>query len=350
MPPLAAYRVSVCIPTCNRPNLLRRALNSVASQTIRPYEVLVGDDGDDEADRVAEVVRQIRESSGLDVRLIRNSPSVGQGLNVAGLFGQATGDAILLLHDDDELLPHSLQVLLEPLHDESIVAAFGKSEVVDELGNVNKSITDALNRYYHRTPSNAGPIDCTRASALLQQFPASGYLVRLSASRTASYADAARFKNACDFAYNLTLATNCRGRFYFVDTITHRYHISSNSLSCSPNGNSAVMAFGLATSQIGPEDAANSRLQIWLSDRSRVAIRQALKIGEIELAWRWFFGPYYRGQIASLSGLKTLILLLLRTVIRRRKQLAALPFERESVVPEADLRRPISAYKQEASH
>ena len=40
-------KISVIIPTCNRPELLMRAVRSIQSQTYRNMEIIIVNDGDD---------------------------------------------------------------------------------------------------------------------------------------------------------------------------------------------------------------------------------------------------------------------------------------------------------------
>lgn len=87
-------RVSVTIPTYNRPDYLTRALRSLVSQTHTDWEALVVDDGDG---------RGLASALGLDDPRIRARRSGGKGQvdarNTA--LAHATGDAVALLDDDD---------------------------------------------------------------------------------------------------------------------------------------------------------------------------------------------------------------------------------------------------------
>jgi glycosyltransferase involved in cell wall biosynthesis len=87
-------RVSVVIPTYNRPHLLRRALRSLREQTHPDWEALVVDDGDGRGLAEAVAVRDPR------VRALANR---GRGQvdarNTA--LAHTTGDAVALLDDDD---------------------------------------------------------------------------------------------------------------------------------------------------------------------------------------------------------------------------------------------------------
>lgn len=93
--------VSVYIPTKNRPQLLQRALMSCLSQDYATIEILLVDDGSDEA-----ASAQIAAMAATDprIRLFRLSPSAGapQARNLA--IAEARGEFITGLDDDDEFL------------------------------------------------------------------------------------------------------------------------------------------------------------------------------------------------------------------------------------------------------
>ena len=79
--------VSVCIPTCNRPQLLREAIVSCLKQTYRPLELLIGDDSQNDAS--ADVINAIKAESAVALRYQRNHLHLGQAGNVNKLFQRA---------------------------------------------------------------------------------------------------------------------------------------------------------------------------------------------------------------------------------------------------------------------
>jgi glycosyltransferase involved in cell wall biosynthesis len=104
--------VSVVIPTYNRTTLLRRALKSIAQQTVRPAEVIVVDDCSDLA--ILKEVEEIASDfvSDLNLRLIVNNKN--SGANFArnkGIFA-ASSRYIAFLDSDDLWLPEKLEMQL----------------------------------------------------------------------------------------------------------------------------------------------------------------------------------------------------------------------------------------------
>ncbi|HEY1335494.1 MAG TPA: glycosyltransferase, partial [Myxococcaceae bacterium] len=107
--------VSVIIPTFNRARLLERALRSInAQRPRRPEQVLVIDDGstDDTA--------QVAEAHGAE--LIRHGCNLGAAAGYETGLRAARHEWLALLDDDDEWLPHHLDMLW-PLTPDSVLVA-----------------------------------------------------------------------------------------------------------------------------------------------------------------------------------------------------------------------------------
>lgn len=102
---MAKPTVSVIIPTYNRANLLKRAIESVISQRFEDFELIVVDDAS--PDNTPEIVESINDTRIRYIRLKKNS-----GGPVARNTGikKARGKFIALLDDDDEWLPNRLEV------------------------------------------------------------------------------------------------------------------------------------------------------------------------------------------------------------------------------------------------
>ena len=91
------FKVSICLPTCNRPELIVQCIDSCLAQTHADIEIVVGDHS--KVERTQRLVAE-RYRDDPRVRCARIEPPLGQAHNVASLFERATGDKILLIHDD----------------------------------------------------------------------------------------------------------------------------------------------------------------------------------------------------------------------------------------------------------
>jgi glycosyltransferase involved in cell wall biosynthesis len=107
-------KVSVIIPTCNRAELLRSAIESVLHQTFQDFEIVIIDDAS--RDHTPEVVTNFKDTR---IKLIRHQ--VSQGAAEARNTGimNSSGEYIAFLDDDDEWLPDKLQIQVDLLENSS---------------------------------------------------------------------------------------------------------------------------------------------------------------------------------------------------------------------------------------
>jgi GT2 family glycosyltransferase len=118
----AATTVSIAIPTCNRPEDLRRCLAALQAQgSARPVEVIVIDNRPGPASPTPAVVREFP-----GVRFVEESrPGLSYARNAG--FAAATGDVVIAIDDDVTVPPGWL---------ERLVAPFARPEVMAVTGHV----------------------------------------------------------------------------------------------------------------------------------------------------------------------------------------------------------------------
>lgn len=111
--------VSVIVPTCNRPDRLREALQSVLAQSYRDFEIIVVNDGSID---VSSVVGSLN-ADGV-ITLINHDHN--RGLAAARNTGirMARGKYIAYLDDDDRYLPDHLETLVTVLEKGPYKAAY----------------------------------------------------------------------------------------------------------------------------------------------------------------------------------------------------------------------------------
>ncbi|MBD2314641.1 glycosyltransferase [Desertifilum sp. FACHB-1129] len=123
-------RLSIIIPTYNRPHLLPRAVKSALEQTIEEIEVIVVDDG-------SKTPPQLEEHPKLKV--IRFEQNQGNAVVRNAGAKAAKGQWISYLDDDDRLLPTFAETslnALEKTHLPKPVAAISALAVVNNQGEV----------------------------------------------------------------------------------------------------------------------------------------------------------------------------------------------------------------------
>jgi glycosyltransferase involved in cell wall biosynthesis len=115
---LSPPRFSVCIRAHSRPAALQRAIRSALAQDVDDLEVVVSDDSGQLGDAVADVG---------DER-VRYHPNRGQRGSIGNLrhvCSLARGEMVVVVDDDDQLLPRFLSVTGEPMErDESVGVVF----------------------------------------------------------------------------------------------------------------------------------------------------------------------------------------------------------------------------------
>jgi glycosyltransferase involved in cell wall biosynthesis len=133
-----ASRISVLLPTYNRARFLRASLDSILSQSLPAFEVIVIDDGS--TDETAEIVR------GYGDRLVY-LPKLNEGKSTALNLGlqRVRGEYIWIMDDDDVALPDALERLVAPLEaDRNLGMSFGTHLLADTLAD--GSLGDAVER------------------------------------------------------------------------------------------------------------------------------------------------------------------------------------------------------------
>lgn len=99
-------KISICIPTFNRADLLDVALRSVSLQTVKPYEVIVVDNAS--TDDTKAVVQRYKK---FGVKYVRNTKNVGMVNNWNVCIEKSTGEYLTLLHNDDVIAPNWYEVM-----------------------------------------------------------------------------------------------------------------------------------------------------------------------------------------------------------------------------------------------
>lgn len=122
--------VSIVIPTCNRPELLLRAIRSVLAETYQDFEVIVVDDG--MKDRAESAVVAFGDPR---IRYVKNETSLGGGGARNRGIKEARGEYVAFLDDDDEWLPNKLSIQMSIFEKAPRDVGFCFSSVVKVLSD-----------------------------------------------------------------------------------------------------------------------------------------------------------------------------------------------------------------------
>ncbi len=108
---------SVLIPTYNRPEYTRQAIDSVLSQDFADYELIVIDDGS------ADGTPQLLQSYGSRIKALHQTNQGPEAARKAGAL-EATGEYLVFLDSDDLLFPNALRTY------DTVIRASGSPAVI----------------------------------------------------------------------------------------------------------------------------------------------------------------------------------------------------------------------------
>lgn len=149
--------VSVIIRTKNRPELLKRALTSMANQTFKDFEVvLVNDGGDDLTSLLSSFEPQF------PIRYVHHVVSKGRTAAVNAGIQNSRGNWMSYLDDDDILYPWHLETLFQAAQNSNSRFVYSNFNRALFLGELNATTPDALN--------GAPPWEYSRRELLIQNY------------------------------------------------------------------------------------------------------------------------------------------------------------------------------------
>ena len=127
--------VSVIIPTYNRPEYLKQAINSAVQQTYENIEIIVCDNCSSE--NPESLIESFNDSR---IKFHRHPENIGMLANQLHAFKMAQGKYIASLHDDDMWNEDFLVKLVPPLEaNPDLILAFCDQYIIDAQGQINYS-------------------------------------------------------------------------------------------------------------------------------------------------------------------------------------------------------------------
>lgn len=105
--------VSICVPTYNRPSLLRESLRTIRAQDYAPLEILISDNcSDDETGQLCHEIAQVDPR----VRYVCQPRNIGMHANHNFCIEESRGEFLCFFHDDDLYDPQIIGCYVEFLH------------------------------------------------------------------------------------------------------------------------------------------------------------------------------------------------------------------------------------------
>lgn len=213
--------VTIAIPTFNRLRYLKEAVASALAQAYGNIEIIIGDDGTTEAIREWSEALAQRESK---VRYQRNRCNLGLAGNWNALADAARGDFIIIIGDDDRLLPDFVTKLLKAMSPDAQVG-FTNHYLINSRGERLEAESLEQTRAYQRDLLSSGEVVNAEACVWRNSVPMSAALVRTADVRRL------RFKedlNTPEIEFFLRLARE-GGRFFFLPEYLAEYRVHAQS-------------------------------------------------------------------------------------------------------------------------
>ena len=141
-------KLSVVIPTYNRRKSFERCLESVFTQSYKPFEIIVVDSSEDIDQNLANKYKIKAESYGLKLRYIIDRPPTGVAASRNVGIKNSKGDIIVFIDDDCVADKYWLENLAKEFNDEDVAVVGGKiSWELDSMNNKNSRIIKYWNRF-----------------------------------------------------------------------------------------------------------------------------------------------------------------------------------------------------------
>lgn len=279
-------RVSICIPTFDRPDYAEKAVLSCLAQTYADYEIIVTDNSDNDLTR-----QRIESLRSPKVRYHKNTHNLGGIGNLTRAVSLAQGEFVKLLMDDDLLAPECIELSAQAFDRHPAVGVvMAPLRIIDEFDRSTTTTFYLIERkqelYRYRTHDAMIAGRDILADFLMHVYPCcvpSGLMYRRRC-----FQELGTFKPRYGFACDVELCMRFAKRYDFFYVDRHlarwRHSPSSDTVNLHRKGIDVRVFYALASDYVNdPEvvallrDPALSRKSYaFATKRSVVAILSAV--------------------------------------------------------------------------
>jgi glycosyltransferase involved in cell wall biosynthesis len=214
-------KVSVCIPTYNRAELLNQAIQSVLNQRFEDFELIVCDDGSQ--DRTAAMMADLKDPR---IHYLRHPHNIGKSNNMISGFRAAQGDYFIKFDDDDRLTPDFLADTVAVLEQHPEVDFVSTDHwVINPQSQRDLALTDTNSARWGRTELPAGVIQDLLPTVFVRQcLQVGATLFRRSVLEAVNYMRP-NLQNCEDNDLFVRLAVAGKQAYYLPDRLMeYRFH------------------------------------------------------------------------------------------------------------------------------
>ena len=125
-------RISIALCTYNGERFLKEQLDSIAAQTIPPFELVVCDDMS--SDSTIDILESFAATASFPVKLYLNTTNLGFVKNFEKSISLCNGDIIFLSDQDDRWRKDKLEKMLVPFSNPKVGMVFSNALIVNKNG------------------------------------------------------------------------------------------------------------------------------------------------------------------------------------------------------------------------
>ncbi|MFH1836457.1 MAG: glycosyltransferase family 2 protein [Methanobacteriota archaeon] len=292
--------ITIGIPAYKRADYLKEAVHSALTQTYTNIEVLISQNPSTES-----ITKSIRswcknlEKKDSRVRYQENTRNLGMGGNWNAIADSAKGEFLILLADDDMLLPDFVKKTVNAIQSNTSVV-FANNYMADSHGRRLEKRTVDFVREYHRDCIPAGPVENPEICAWQSSIPIVASLIRTSDVRRIRFLEDVNIPEATFF---IELAKE-GGNFVFVPEYLSEYRVHTQSTTAQGLENHKRLKY---MKDIPATPDIEQYKQDFISNRIINAVNCCLIKGDWDLAREFINSKYYtqlqkksiRGRIQS---------------------------------------------------
>jgi len=122
--------LSIAMPTYNGERFLREQIDSILSQTVQEFELVISDDCS--TDNTLSIANEFAQND-VRIKVLSNKKNIGFKKNVEKVLKACSGEYILLSDQDDIWMPNHIEVLMCEANDSQAMLICGRPVFVDEF-------------------------------------------------------------------------------------------------------------------------------------------------------------------------------------------------------------------------
>lgn len=274
-------RVLVAIPTLNRPDFVRQAVQSVREQSFQDWRMVISDNASrPEAAQSVQAFVQGLNDPRISYRL--QPKNIREYGNCCWLYEQCREDCFVVLHDDDLLEPEHLATALRKLDEQAdLVCFFSNAQWIDAEGVVSAQRTRQYRVDRGREGHPGGRMRILEPLLRTGFVPISGTVFRHTALRASGFVDDDCF-GLWPFELNLLLRLGERdglGWYERQELVRYRFHPGQMQRYQGIGGDAVAIAMVLQILERRVYQGASERLRrqvtsMFYSLQARIFVRR----------------------------------------------------------------------------